>query len=223
MNYIPMNYDPLSIYNYALPSFSARTPINLGKEYRDTQLRTMDFILLTDTIKSFNFNVIQGYMNGRDAITSLIIWLTELGLDLANREATLDDLDNSFSDELHVAESSSYALTSDRGERWTYTIPQTEIVQFKNGESRRNKDNPFYKVPINKLFKSVPEFYEYVADLGIGDFQKVNLAPYINSEYDRVWELWSQMRHRKAPAEYSYRTPHLGYFKRRLDDANIDY
>lgn len=224
---LPTINTPLSIYNNAYPKLSTVTPVNLGKQFEDVDLGLYQF-MIDNSAYSQLMNLVRSLLNESidptnavpgQFVTKLVLTGTDIVMMMIGRQAMMSDLNNSFNSTLRVADVTSLGILSDVVETWNLHLPQTETIEI-NDEFKKNKGNPFIKVPINRLFKSVGEFYDYVESLNITSFQNVNVTPYIDSEYNQVWEKWGKQLFKRGSSEY--RGTSNASFKR-PNDTNIDY
>lgn len=224
---LPTINTPLSIYNNAYPQLSTVTPVNLGKQFEDVDLGLYQFMIdnsaysqLMNLVRSLitesldPINAVPGQF-----VTKLVLTGTDIVMMMIGKQAMLSDLDNSFNGTLRVADVTTLGILSDVVETWNLHLPQTQTIEI-NDEFKKNKGNPFIKVPINRLFKSVREFYDYVDSLNITSFQNVNVTPYIDSEYNQVWEKWGKQLFKRGSSEYWGST--LASFKR-PNDTSLTY
>ena len=225
--YLPTFNTPLSIFNNAYPDFSAVTPINIGKQFEDVDLGLYQF-MIDNSAYSQLMNLVRSLISESldptnavpgQFVTKLVLTGSDIVMMVIGKQAMLSDLDKTYNDTLKVADLTLKGILTDQHERWTISLPQTQTIEI-NGEFKKNKGQPFIKVPINRLFKSVGEFYDYVDSLNITSFQNVNVTPYIDSEYNQVWEKWGKQLFKRGRSEYSNSS--LASFKR-PNDTSLTY
>lgn len=208
----------LSLYQGVQPNIKIETPMNLGVNHKmrnDVYMKTLlgtslakafieIMILGSLKVKELNVNEVIKVGQSKNNVISNAIGYARDGLEYVNYEAIVANLKYSYTDETTFAENvpggsgfSTSSYTSSNYETRKLILPQTQSLITEQGDEFKNR-RPFVKIPVNKLFKSVNEYNTYIKDefggvMGRGDnFIKANIKPWLKSDYDYVWKLWSQ-------------------------------
>lgn len=254
--HLPLQNSQMSLYKYAYPFMSSPTPFNLkleedarSKSYNDAvsadeffnKMMPLVMKLAVTTTALFVSTAVAGPLGALAALFTMgvnkpgFIVGQMLAGSLESVIHTHDfvtiPLKNGYSKGHKMPDALLGNALSDNYSVWTLTFPQTETIQTEDGKFIKNRKNPFYKIPVNRLFKSVKEFYDWLEEekllgnVNVGFFAmsglrsphiKINMEPYMNTDYDIVWEKWSKDFHQ--PLAYS-----LPRYDRRPNDTDILY
>ena len=254
--HLPLENSQLSLYKYAYPNMQSPTPFN-EKIENDVRNRNFnDMILFNEAmneikeiVKDMVVLFVLGWASGklpipivRGALKShfykelgvKVVELVWAGVEpiLHSDYITTIQWKNNYSKGHKIPEYLNDNVLTDNYNVWTMNIPQTETIRTVEGKSIKNRKDPYVTIPVNKLFKSIKEFYDWLEEEGMtrtthtGTYRpsvnrapnmRVNMEPWMDTEYNEVWDKWSKGYH-IAMANSTAR-----YDRRPQNDTDIYY
>ena len=254
--HLPLENTQLSLYKYAYPNMQSPTVFNekiendvRNRNYNDMVLFNeamneikevvKDMVLLFIAARVANrlpIPIVRGALKSHfyKELGIKVVELVWAGVEpiLHSDYVTTLQWKNSYSKGHKIPEYLNGNVLTDNYTVWTMNIPQTETIRTVEGKSIKNRKDPFVTIPVNRLFKSIKEFYDWLAEEGMmrnpptGLFShsgkrapnmKVNMEPWMDTEYNEVWDKWSKGYHIAMAHNIS------GYDRRPQNDTDIYY
>lgn len=254
--HLPLENSQLSLYKYAYPNMQSPTVFN-EKIENDTRNRNFNDITIfneamnemKEVLKEMFILFILGWTSSKLPVPVVNVALSryfykEMGLKvveliwagiepvLHSDYVTTLQWKDSYSKGHKIPELLNGNVLTDNYTVWTMNIPQTETIRTVEGESIKNRKEPFVTIPVNRLFKSIKEFYDWLEEEGmmgnvnVGFFahsgirapnMRVNMEPWMDTEYNEVWDKWSKGYHISMAHSIN------GYDRRPQNDTDIYY
>lgn len=225
---LPLQYTHLSRYLYGYPDSTITTSMNLGNDYEAT-LGGYHTALATQTVLKEIINGVFNFLlapNKLEASMAIVNSGVNSLFAIADRLIIRADLDKVWNDVKTIPDVSGNNIIVDNFDSWEIALPQTATLENDKNNFIKSKKDPFLTIPVNKLFKSVDEFNDwlklnkisYKVYAGYDEItgqMKVNLKPWMDTDYNKVWEYWAQQRN---VADVNIKR---GYHKRIDGDTNI--